>query len=65
MMLRTALRLGDEQMIFSHRDQVRGEIRVPIPEGWQFLGQRNDLKDGKTYRVIIVERELRSLLEEQ
>jgi hypothetical protein len=64
-MLRTTLRLGDESTIFLHRDEMRGEIRIPIPKDWYLSDGSTIIKNGKKYRVIVVERELRSILEEQ
>jgi len=64
LLLRTALRFGDENMIFSNRDNLRGEIHVPIPAKYLILEQYGMKKNGMTYQVIVVERELRSLLEE-
>ena len=64
LLLRTALRLGDENMIFSNRDNLRGEIHVPIPAKYTILEQYGMKKNGMAYQVIVVERELRSLLEE-
>jgi hypothetical protein len=64
LLLRTALRFGDENMVFANRDNLRGEIHVPIPEKYVILQQYGMKKNGMRYQVIVVERELRSLLEE-
>lgn len=56
------MRFADEN-IFSARSEVRGEIRVPIPQDWHILGERDMHKNGQLYRVILVERKLRSILD--
>lgn len=62
LVLRTAMRFADEN-IFSNRGGSRGEIRVPIPRDWHILGEQDMHKNGQLYRVILVERKLRSLLD--
>ncbi len=62
LVLRTAMRFADEN-VFKTRQDRHGEIRVPIPENWHILGEQDMHKNGQLYRVIKVERNLRSILD--
>ena len=62
LVLRTAMSFADEN-VFKTRQDRKGEIRVPIPKDWSIVDMHDVHKNGQLYRVIAVERKMRSILD--